>query len=47
MALSYCGEGTVIDLIAWKQSSIFYEHCHSFEDKCKEQLDVNEVPGTT
>lgn len=45
-ALSYCGQGAVVDVIVGEQSSIFYKHRHSFQDEGKKELDVNEVPGT-
>lgn len=46
-SLSYCGKGAVVGVVTWEQSSILYKHCHSFQDKSNEELDVNKVPGTT
>lgn len=46
-SLSYCRKGAVVGVITWEQSSILNEHGHSFQDKRDEELDVNEVPGTT
>lgn len=37
----------MVGVITWKQICILYEHGHRFQDKREEELDVNEVPGTS
>lgn len=46
MVISCRRESAVVGVIAREQSSVLYEHGHSFQDECDEELDVNEVPGT-
>lgn len=43
----YRGKGAVVGVVTREQSCIPYEHRYSFQDKCDEELDVDEVPGTT
>lgn len=45
-SLSYCRKGAVVGVVTWEEGSVLYEHCHSLQDECDEELDVNEVPGT-
>lgn len=42
---SYSGERAVVGVVAGEQGGVFHEHCRGFQDKCDEELNVNEVPG--
>lgn len=35
----------MVGVVTGEQGGVFYEHCHGFQDKCDEELNVNEVPG--
>lgn len=37
----------MVGVVTREQSGILNEHGHSFQDKRDEELDVNQVPGTT
>lgn len=42
---SHGGEGAVVGVVSGEQGGVLHEHSHGFQDKCDEELNVNEVPG--